>query len=104
MNRPDSDSRLSELLAAWHVRPRRDPGFRPAVLDRIQRRARETWSTYIAAHRLGWSLAALAVISGAGWAGTSAARARLEATRDEMVVSYLGNLDPRVMAKLRAEQ
>jgi hypothetical protein len=29
------------------------------------------------------------------------ARAKLDSSREQMVVSYLGNLDPRVMAKLR---
>jgi hypothetical protein len=37
----------------------------------------------------------------AGWAGHSVAQAKLEESREKMIVSYLVNLDPRVMAQQR---
>jgi hypothetical protein len=36
----------------------------------------------------------------AGWTGRSIAQAKLEAGREQMAVSYLIDLDPRVLAKL----
>lgn len=101
MNPSDPNERLSAALASWRVTPPRDPNFRPAVLERIRQTARVTWSDYVRAHLVGWSTAALVAIAAAGWAGRAVAQARMENHREQMVVSYLGNLDPRVMAKLR---
>jgi hypothetical protein len=42
----------------------------------------------------------LAVVA-AGWGGHAMAQARLDAERNEMVVTYLSGLDPRVLTKLR---
>ena len=100
MNTPDPNDRLSQALAAWRVEPPRDPNFRPGVWGRIQRRAEESWATYVRSHVLGWSLATTLAVVVAGFAGHSAGRARLETERAEMVVSYLANLDPRVIVKL----
>ena len=101
MNRSDSNDPLARTLADWQVRPKTDPNFRPAVWQRIRQHSRETWANYVRAHLIGWSVTAGLAIAVAGWAGHSAAHAKLEESRDQMVVSYLGKLDPRVMAKLR---
>lgn len=101
MTPTDPNDRLTEALASWRVTPPPDASFRPAVWQAIQRRSRETWAAFVRSHLLGWSLAAAAAVAVAGWTGHSAARARLESGREEMVVSYLGNLDPRVLAKHR---
>lgn len=93
---------LSRTLAAWRVAPASDPNFRPAVWRRINRRARESWPAYLRAHVAGWSVAAALAVAAAGWAGHAAARARLAAERDRMVVAYLGAIDPRVMAVARS--
>lgn len=103
MNLPESKDPLSDTLQAWRVTPRSSPNFRPAVWARIQRerRAGETWAAYMRTHLVGWTVGATLVVVAAGWSGHWAARAKIEAGREQMVVSYLGNLDPRVMAKLR---
>ena len=91
---------LSRTLAEWRVHPAADPDFRPAVWQRIKQNSPETWTSYMRAHLLGWSLLAAVAVVGAGWTGHSVAQAKLEDSREKMVVAYLGNLDPRVMAKL----
>jgi hypothetical protein len=101
MNSSDPNERLSATLASWRVTPPRDPHFRPAVLERIRQTARDTWSGYVRAHLVGWSAAALVAIAAAGWTGRAVAQAKMENHREQMVVAYLGNLDPRVLAKLR---
>lgn len=101
MNPPDPQDCLSATLRSWQVAPPRDPNFRPAVLARIQSEARATWSDYVRAHGLSWTAAALVAVAASGWAGHAVAQARLEEKREQMVVSYLGNLDPRVLAKVR---
>jgi hypothetical protein len=100
MNPFDPNDRLSATLSSWRVTPPRDPNFRPAVFDRIRQNARNTWSAYVRSHLVGWSAVALVAIAAAGWSGHSIAQGRIEDSREQMVVSYLGNLDPRVMAKL----
>ncbi|MDO8543649.1 MAG: hypothetical protein Q7S40_24680 [Opitutaceae bacterium] len=101
MNPPDLNDSLSRTLASWRVNPPANPNFRPMVWQRIRNHSRDTWAGYLRAHLLGWSVAAGLAIVTAGWAGHSVARAQLESSREQMVVNYLGNLDPRVMAKLR---
>jgi hypothetical protein len=101
MSPTDPRDSLSETLAAWRVKPRSLPSFRPAVWQRIQVRAGETWTGYMRAHLAGWSAVALVAVGVAGWTGHAAAQLKLESSREQMVVSYLGELDPRVMAKLR---
>jgi hypothetical protein len=83
------------------VTPASDPGFRPAVWRRIAQRSRDTWAGYVRAHRLAWSVVAVAVVGVAGWTGHAAAQARLASERDAMVTAYLVELDPRVQAGLR---
>lgn len=101
MDSPPPPDSLSRTLSSWRVQPPRDPQFRPAVWRRIARRSRETWADYVAAHRLAWSVAALAAIGAAGWSGHAAAQARQSADRDALVTAYLIELDPRVQAALR---
>ncbi len=100
MNSPDSNKPLSRTLAAWRVSPKPDPNFRPAVWERIRQRTRETWASYVQAHLATWAIVAGIAVAAAGWTGHSVARAQLDAEREQMVVSYLSELDPRVMAKL----
>lgn len=101
MNPSDPDHRLSETLAAWRVAPPPNPQFRPAVWERLRRGQPETWAGYVRSRALGWSLAAGVALVAASWGGHSFAEARLAANREQMVVAYLGNLDPRVLANLR---
>jgi hypothetical protein len=100
MDSPKTDDPLSAVLQQWRLRPSRNPQFRPSVLQRIQQRSRETWASYVRAHRLGWSVATVVVLGVAGWTGHAAAEAKLAADREAMVVAYLIELDPRVQAKL----
>ena len=101
MKPADPNDPLSRALADWKVHAKSDPHFRPSVWQRIREDSRETWASYVRARVVGWSVTAGLAVAIAGWAGHSAAKAKLDASRDEMVVSYLGKLDPRVMAKLR---
>lgn len=101
METPPSTDSLSRTLADWRVRPPADPAFRTAVWQRIRTRTQESWAAYVRAHRLGWSVAAVLAVTGAGWTGHAAAQARLQQQRDAMIVSYLVDLDPRVQARLQ---
>jgi hypothetical protein len=101
MKPSDSNDSFSRTLADWQMTPKADPNFRPAVWQRIKQRSHETWFAYLRAHLVPWSLAGAAALVAAGWTGHSFARAKLDSSREQMVVSYLGDLDPRVMAKLR---
>src|SRR5215212_8586149 len=101
MNSFDPNDPLSRALGEWRVHAKADANFRPAVWQRIRQQARLTWAAYVREHLVGWSVIATLAIVAAGWAGRSAAQAKLDEGRDQMVVSYLGKLDPRVMAKLR---
>ena len=101
MKPPEADDPLSRALATWRVEPKPDPNFRPAVWQRIQRSAQDSWAGYVRRHLAAWSAVALVTVMAAGWAGVSAGRARLTADRAAMVVAYLVELDPRVQAALR---
>jgi len=98
MNPPSPDS-LAQTLASWQVSPKTDPNFRPAVWQRIKQKSRETWASYVRAHLVSWAVVGGLAIVVAGWTGHTVARAKLDASRDQMVVSYLVELDPRVLAK-----
>jgi hypothetical protein len=98
MNPSEPNDPLSRMLASWRVTPRRAPGFRPAVWERIRERSRETWAHYVRGHLVGWGVAAVVAVAAAGWTGHSLASTKLAAERDQMVSSYLGELDPRVIA------
>lgn len=100
MTPPESNGPLTRTLAAWRVTPAADPLFRPSVGERIRRAGRETWGGYVRDHLVGWSVVAALAVAAAGITGRSVAQQRLESSREEMVISYLGNLDPRVLAKL----
>jgi hypothetical protein len=94
------DPSLSRTLADWRVIPQADPNFRPTVWQRIHERTCETWAAYLRSHLVGWSVAASLAVATAAWTGHTVAQSRLEQSREKMVVSYLVELDPRVMAKL----
>lgn len=98
MSPSPSHDELSPMLAAWRVDPRPNPNFRPSVWRQIRQRAGDTWASYVHHHLVGWSLVAGIAVLAAGWTGHSIAQARLEASRDEMIISYLGGLDPRMLA------
>lgn len=100
MNAPESNDPLSRTLATWQVSPPTQPGFRPAVWQRLQRRQDESWPAYLRAHRRSLLLAGACVVALSGVTGRGLAEARLAADRERMVVSYLVELDPRVMAGL----
>ncbi len=100
MNPSDPNPSVSRALADWRVSPPTDPHFRPAVWQRISQRAAETWTSYLRSHLLGWSVVSGLAVVAAGWTGHSLAQANLNTEREEMAVSYLGNLDPRVLAKI----
>lgn len=97
----DSRDSLSRVLRDWRVPTEPDPRFRLGVWQRIQASAGETWSGYVRAHLLRWSIAAVIAMGVAGWSGRAARQARLEAQRGAMVDHYLVGLDPRVQASLR---
>jgi hypothetical protein len=101
MSTPDPNERLSRTLAAWRVQPSVNPEFRPAVWQRIRQAGGDTLAGYLRAHAAAWSVAAVLAITATGLGGVTAARARLDAKRDAMVVAYLVDLDPRVQARLR---
>ncbi|HEX2851983.1 MAG TPA: hypothetical protein VHO24_02005 [Opitutaceae bacterium] len=101
MNPSDQNDPLSRTLASWQVTPPTDPNFRPAVWQRIKQRSRESWAAYVRGHLVAWSVTAGLAFVAAGWTGHTVAQARLDASREQMVVNYLGELDPRVMANLR---
>lgn len=101
MNSSEPNDPLSRALVEWRVNPPADPQFRPAVWQRIRRRAQDTWAGYFQAHLAQWSVVAIFAVTVAGWAGHAAGEARVEAERDAMVTSYLIELDPRVQAMLR---
>jgi len=101
MKPSDPNDSLPRLLTAWRLRPPPNPNFRPAVWQRLRQQSRETWAGYVRVHLAGWSLLAVLAVVAAGWTGHSVARAKLEADREQMVVSYLGGLDPRVLVRLQ---
>ena len=98
---PDAPDPLSHDLARWQVNPPRDPNFRPAVWQRLRGLppGGETWGSYLRAHSVGWVAVAALAVAVAGWAGHEMGRSQLETSRERMVVSYLSELDPRVLAK-----
>jgi hypothetical protein len=99
MNPSESDPSLSRTLAEWRIAPEADPNFRPAVWQRIRAKTQETWTAYVRTHFVGWTVTATLAVVIAGWAGHSVAQAKLDASREKMVISYLVELDPRVMAR-----
>jgi len=101
MNPSHPNDPLSRTLAEWRVNPKPDPTFRPAVWERIKQRSRETWSAYLRAHLVVWTVTGAAALVTAGWTGHLFAETRINASREQMVVSYLNSLDPRVMAKVQ---
>lgn len=98
MNSPET--KLTQMLGAWRVTPKPAPNFRPQVWERIRRAGNESWAGYVRGHFAGWAMGAAVAVAVAGWTGHAMARAKLDSGRERMVVSYLSELDPRVLAKL----
>jgi hypothetical protein len=100
MNPPDNDSSLRPALLAWQVSPPADPGFRSAILARIEE-AREwadlTWAGYLGRHPLAWVLALGAVAAGAGALGLGAGARHSAADRERVLASYVAAIDVRAM-------
>lgn len=92
---------LSEVLQDWRVNPSADPNFRHRVWQRIGGPVRVTWPAYLRAHTAAWSLAAALAVTTAGYTGSTLARAKAQADREAMAVTYLVELDPRVQAMLK---
>lgn len=92
---------LDDRLQGWRVNPPPDPGFRHSVWQRISRRKRETWPTYLRSHAAAWALVAVVTMGVAAYTGSSLARAHVQADREALVVTYLVDLDPRVQAVLK---
>jgi hypothetical protein len=99
MNNPHDS--LADSLRHWRVSPPADPGFRNRVWQRIERPAGVTWPAYLRMHPAVWSLVAVLTLSAAAYTGSSLARARAQADREAIVVTYLVDLDPRVQALLK---
>lgn len=96
-----SRDNLSEFLRGWRVNPPVEPNFRARVWQRIDHRTGTTWPAYLRAHTAAWTLAAMLAVSAAGFTGSALARARIQADREAIVVTYLVDLDPRVQAVLK---
>lgn len=92
---------FDRALADWQVRPPAAPDFRPLVWQRLRRAAPATWGGYLRAHFAAWAMVATLTLAAAGWAGRTAAEARLEAERERRAIAYLVELDPRVLALTR---
>jgi hypothetical protein len=98
---PTPQDPLGQVLAAWQVRPPPDPAFRPQVWQRLQRDIPATWGGYLRARAGTWLLVAGVTLVAAGWGGRAAAEAKIDAERERRVISYLVELDPRVLALTR---
>lgn len=97
MPSPDSDASLSRSLADWRLEPRRDPGFRAAVRDRLAAPGGLGWGAYLRQHTGPVAAAcALALLAG-GWLGHTQARARVAADRELLAETYVRALDARAL-------
>ena len=98
MKTSDPDEFPSPDLAAWRIKPSRNPQFRAAVWARVEAGRRDgSWRGYARAHApvLAGALAA-AVVAGA-WIGREQARARVAADRAAIATQYVRALDARTM-------
>jgi len=91
---------LTKLLHNWQVTPSPDPNFRHNVWERIRRSKRVTWLGYLKSHATIWFISATMAMVVAGYTGNSLARSHVRTDRENLVVTYLVNLDPRVQAAL----
>lgn len=98
---PNDDDDLTRLLATWQISPPGDPQFRPAVWARLRKLSPATWAAYLRRHGVAWSVTVAFAMVTAGWAGRSVAQAKMESRREQMVMSYLGEIDPRALANQR---
>lgn len=96
---PTSDP-LHCRLQDWRVAPPVEPGFRPAVRERIAarlRRGQETWGAYCRRHAVLWSLVFATVVTGAAVHGQRVGERHSEADHRAMVGTYLAEIDARAM-------
>ena len=92
---------LSDALHDWQVNPPADPNFRHRVWQRLNAQIPASWPAYLRGHAVAWMLVTVLTVSAAALTGQAAAKARVRADRDLMVVTYLVDLDPRVQAVLK---
>jgi hypothetical protein len=92
------DESFEDLLREWRVEPRRDPGFRAAVRQRIEAvTVSANWTNYVRGHAMAVAGAiVLAVVLGA-WGGREQAREHVAAERAALVADYVRALDARWM-------
>ena len=90
---------LREALRRWRVAPPADAGFRPAVWSRIEavrRAASENWFHYFRRHAAAWSLVAVCAAGVAGLLGREAGERRATADHEQILGTYLAQIDARV--------
>ena len=97
----NSQASLSHTLRGWRVAPPADPNFRHRVWQRLNAQIPASWPAYLRGHAAAWMLVTVLTVSAAALTGQAAAKARVRADRDSMVVTYLVDLDPRVQAVLK---
>jgi hypothetical protein len=98
MESPDTNDRLSRVLADWRVAPSRAPQFRGEVAARIAAARRvTTWPGYVRAHAVLFTGALAAVAVMGAWAGAEQARTRVAADRAAIAGAYVQALDARTM-------
>jgi hypothetical protein len=93
---------LSSLLSAWRVEPAADPGFRPAVRERVSAgHAGATWQAF--ARRRGALVGGVLTVAllGGALGGHGTARARAEEDRARLASAYVAGLDARRMVPVR---
>lgn len=93
---------LPPLLASWRVEPLPDPGFRPAVAERLgSGGAGATWAAF-ARRRATLVVGALALATvGGALGGHGRARARVDEDRARLASAYVAGLDARLMVPTR---
>ena len=92
---------LTEALRGWRVIPPADPNFRHKVWQRIGGEPRLAWLAHLRSHAAARSMAAIAVVSVAGFTGSALARSGVRADREAIVAAYLVDIDPRAQVRLQ---
>ena len=99
----NTDAPLSKLLAAWKVHPTTDPNFCSSVYRKIEYNTTSREGTslrdYLRPHRAAWAAATLVLLLASTWTGHALADHKARKVRDAMVVAYLSDLDPRIVAE-----
>ena len=96
-----SRNSLAAVLRGWRVSPPPDPNFRHNVWQRLNAQIPASWPAYLRGHAVAWMLVTVLTVSAAALTGQAAAKARVRADREQMTVTYLVDLDPRVQAMLK---